>query len=201
MKPLSLAALAALALASCRNLPSAIPDVPPQVEGGATAQLARLNPNDIVVAPVEFAAEGVTLPGTILRTAAADALVAHRYAPLSVEFVDGTLPPGAQAGVMEASYRPGTLGEDAVLRTVVHQWDTSNWRSRRSLTVDLEFVMESPSSAQGVLWTARCTRRFDLANEVRLEVNEPARWKAACDAILAWTFSGLPDREVQALAD
>lgn len=197
MKPLSTTALLLLALASCRNLPSAIPAVPPQVEGGATPALARLNPSDVVVAPIEFAAEGITAPESALREAAAMTLAEHRYAPLSIAFVDGTLPPGGGAGVMEASYRPGTLGEDAVLRTVVHGWDTSDWRSKRWLEVDLEFVLESPSAAQGVLWTARCTRRFDLRTEVRLAVNEAGRQEAACREIVKWTFSGLPDRTVR----
>ena len=80
---------------------------------------------------------------------------------------------------------------------MVHGWDTSDWRSKRWLEVDLEFVLESPSAAQGVLWTARCTRRFDLRTEVRLAVNEAGRQEAACREIVKWTFSGLPDRAVR----
>lgn len=200
MKPLTTTALLLLALASCRNLPSAIPAVPPQIEGGATASLAQVSPKDVAIAPVEFATDGMKAPEAILRNAAADALVAHRYSPLSVAFVDGTLPPGAQTGIVEASYRPGTLGEDAVLRTIIHGWNTSDWRARRTLDVDVEFLLESPRAAEGILWSARCAKRFDLRNEVRLEPHETGRLEAACAVIVNWTFTGLPVRTARAEA-
>lgn len=192
-------ALTLLLAAACREIPAPyqLPDLPsevPTVDRG----LSRVNPTELAIAPLEFATQASQrAPQTHLRMAAAEWLTYHRYSPLSLEFVDGTVPGGATSRVIDASYRPGSVGEDAVVRIVVHGWDEGSWISSQKLEVDVEVLIESPVAAEGTLWTARLERSFDFADEVRLEANHVARMRKACSLIMEEALSNLPDRVVE----
>jgi len=117
---LSLLLLPILALASCRSLPD-VPGTSVTVlhsEDGMTAK----SPVDIVIAPVQDEVGGA--PCDFLYNAFAAALVQRRYSPLSPQYVASALEgseetPDVTGTPIPASYNPGTLGEDAVLRVSV----------------------------------------------------------------------------------
>ncbi len=184
----------ALFVTSCQPLPEQhgleVEIMP--VAGG----LAAVNPNDVVVAPIEFAEEGLQAPEQLLRQAAVGSLIARRYAPLSLGFVDASIPDALAGGVLKASYRPGSLGEDAVLRIIVHGWDTSLWDLRKALMVDLEFIMEDPGNGGQELWHARLKQRFDFEKQARTAATESALLSAATRVVTDEICSQLPPRVV-----
>lgn len=184
----------ALIVAACQTLPKqqglAVEVMPVQ------GRLATINPNDVVVAPIEMAVEGLTVPEQALRQAVVGSLIARRYAPLSLDFVDASIGAPLAGGVLEASYRGGSLGEDAVLRTIVHGWDTSLWTLRKAITVDLEFIMESPGGEGQELWHARLNQRFDFEHESRLAATESALLATALRIMTDEICSRLPQRSV-----
>ncbi|MAE45568.1 MAG: hypothetical protein CMJ86_01635 [Planctomycetes bacterium] len=159
-------------------------------------RLTAVNPNDVVVAPIEFAEEGLQAPEQLLRQAAVGSLIARRYAPLSLGFVDASIPESLAGGVLKASYRPGSLGEDAVLRIIVHEWDTSLWDLRNALMVDLEFIMEDPGDSGQELWHARMKQRFDFEKQARTAATESALLSVAMRVMTDEICSQLPQRAV-----
>ncbi|HIG87607.1 MAG TPA: hypothetical protein EYQ25_11235 [Planctomycetes bacterium] len=185
---------AALFATSCQPLPErhgmAVEITP------VTGRLATINPNDVVVAPIEFAEEGLQAPEQMLRQAAVGSLIARRYAPLSLDFVDASIPESLAGGVLKAPYRPGSLGEDAVLRIIVHSWDTSLWNLRNALMVDLEFIMEDPGDSGQELWHARLKQRFDFEKQARTAATESALLSTAMRVMTDEICSQLPQRVV-----
>lgn len=184
-------AVASLALvAGCQTSPR-IPGARVQVmpEG----RLAAVNPADIAIAPVEVLTPGVTVPDTLLRRAAETFLPRKRYSPLKLENVDGAL-----VGVEPASYRAGTLREDAVLELVVHGWDDSLWNLRRTLVVDIEARLVDPQGTDHLpLWSGRMSQRFDLTSEHVDPSTDAGLMELACDRILEELLAKLPARDVQ----
>lgn len=184
---------AASLLAGCQTQPRiAGAKVQVQPEG----RLAAANPSDIAIAPVENLAPNTAVPELELRRAASAFLPRKRYSPLKLENVDGAL-----VGVEPATYRPGTLREDAVLELTVHAWDTSLWDVRRTLVVDIEArLVESSGQGGPALWTGRLSQRFDLTSSLRESGTGSTLMQPACDLILEELLAPLPSRDIAAQA-
>jgi hypothetical protein len=179
---------AASLLAACQTQPRiAGAKVQVQPEG----RLAATNPSDIAIAPVENLAPNVAVPELELRRAASSFLPRKRCSPLKLEHVDGAL-----VGVEPATYRPGTLREDAVLELTVHAWDSSLWDLRRTLTVDIEArLVESAGQGGPALWTGRLSQRFDFSSLPEVG-SAAALVQPACDLILEELLAPLPARDI-----
>lgn len=154
-------------------------------------RLEQLNPNDIVVAPLQMASEeDLGVPELALRQAFVQALIRRRYAPLSLEYVD--------SGVVEASYRTGILDEDAVCEIIIHDWNDSMWEGRRAITGDLEVRMVDPADPLGpVLWSARLARRFDFAGDDAEHISEGIQYKKALAHIAQEIMAVMPARRAE----
>lgn len=183
------ALLAALALGAvgCQELPVHHGDKVQVLERGA---LEDRNPADVVVAPVELDAQlqeaGVRVPDQILREVISEALVKRHYSPLSLDFVDSR--------VVDASYRGGSLGEDAVCRIVVHRWDERLWETGRMLDVDVELrLQDAQDPSGGTLWSARFPGRIDATGE-ESHVTEAAMYRWAVSQVGAELAGALPPR-------
>lgn len=187
-------AVPALVITACQPLPKqhglSVQTLP--VEG----RLVTINPNDVVVAPIELSEEGLVVPVRLLREAAVGSLVARRYAPLSLDFIDASIPEALAGGVLEASYRPGSMGEDAVLRTIVHSWDTSLWNLRKALIVDIECILSAPGGTGQELWHVRMSQRFDFEKEAHTAATESALMAIATRTITDEICTKLPQRSV-----
>ena len=164
---LSLLLLPVLAISACRNLPE-IPGTSVRElysEGGMAAK----SPVDIVIAPVMVDENVGSVPSQGLQSAFAEALVRRRYSPLSPEFIASNLEGMDEAASsvgtpIPASYSPGTLGEDAVLRLVVKQWDMSMWKTDRKLSVTIDAWMIDSMDPMGTeLWGARYDSVLDMS--------------------------------------
>ena len=164
---LSLLLLPVLAISSCRALPE-VPGTSVRElysEGGMAAK----NPVDIVVAPVMVEANISDVPSEALHSAFAEALIRRRYSPLSPKFIAATLEgmeetPDNTGALVPASYSPGTLGEDAVLRLVVKSWDMSLWKTERKLGVTVDaWMIDSIDPLGTELWGARYDSVLDMS--------------------------------------
>jgi hypothetical protein len=180
---------AASLLAGCQTQPRiAGANVQVQPEG----RLAAVNPSDIAIAPLENLSPIADVPELELRRAAATFLPRKRYSPLKLENVDGAL-----VGVEPATYRPGTLREDAVLELTVHAWDTSLWDLRRTLIVDIEArLVESSGQGGPALWTGRLSQRFDLTSSLHETGSGSSLMQPACNRILEELLAPLPSRDI-----
>ena len=177
-------ALSVALLAACQTTPRLVGQDTQVLTSG---RLSSLNPADVVVSPVEVAVEGLRVPEEDLRVGAQRALVVRRYSPLALERVDEKL--------VEASYSPGTLKEDAILRLIVHGWDDTLWEGRRALTVDIEARLIDPSDPYGQpLWAGQLPRRFDFTSLDPLSASERGLMGAACDKIMRELLAALPAR-------
>jgi hypothetical protein len=92
-------------------------------EGLVVGRLKSVNPLEVVVPRIENKTGKTDLPLNVMRDDFQKGLVALRYSPLSLDYVDRNV------NVTEASYSPGTLGEQATLKVVLTNWDSSRWNS------------------------------------------------------------------------
>ena len=149
--------------------------------------LEAANPSDVAVAPVEIEKEGVKVPDHLLREVIGDALVRRRYTPLAIEYVDSR--------VVDASYQSGTLGEDAVCRLIVHDWDERAWDTGRVLKVDLEMRMVDSRDPEGrVLWSARYPGQVDVTG-AESHMTQDALYRHAIEQIAIELAGALPPRD------
>ncbi len=190
LRPFAVCTLLAAALAvSCRNLPTQYGESVQVLQDGG--QLQAVNPNDIVVAPVELAIEGLTVPDRQLRTAFQGMLIRRHYSPLALDFVDSR--------VVEASYTAGALHEQAVLQIVIHNWDARYWGTRDAMVVDIEARMLDTRNPDGPpLWAARLPRRFDMAEDAATATSDVMLKRLLCERIAKDLLSVLPGRDVTA---
>ena len=180
-------ALALLGLASaCRTVPT-VPGAGVEVLYSGTLLDAR--PIDIVVAPIENSSGSAEVPITALRSAFAKGLVKRRYSPLSLAYVDRQ--------VVEASYTPGSLREDAVLQVVVQRWDTSLWESRGEIDVTMEaWMLDAASPGRAELWGGRLQERLLLAQELSHFGTQTALFDVVAERLATRMLEALPPRPV-----
>jgi len=185
--------------AACQTTPS------PQgagVESNAIADLEAIRPVDIAVLPVEIAPEAAAAPAAMIRTSAARALVRRRYSPLAMDIVDETIAMGAgrdgAAGLQEASYSAGALGEDAVLEVTVQRWDSPSWDALRAIDAVITARLIDPRDPAGAaLWEARLEREFRFSLESGTNSSSDRDLRRACDEILTVLISTLPGRSLE----
>ncbi len=179
----SLIAALAIAASSCQELPRQTGTRVQILERG---RIESVNPNDIAVVPLVLADENLRVP-TELRAAFQRGLIKRRYTPLSLEYVDSS--------VIEATYDPGRLQEDAICEVTVHHWDSTLWDARTALFVDLEMRMIDPEDPDGPpLFAARLPGRFDFGGESHRYATDNARLSAACDHLVEEMLSVMPPR-------
>lgn len=165
-------------------------------EGLVVGRLKTVNPLEVVVPPIENHTGKAGLPLGALRTEFQEGLVALRYSPLALDFVDRT------ARASEASYRPGTLGEQATLRVVLTGWDTSRWASHASLVVDADVYMldaAEPDTAKA-LWGGHATRSIDLSAQRTTFISEAAMLQRAVELAVDGILASLPARDPERTA-
>ncbi|MCP3917320.1 MAG: hypothetical protein GY711_17375 [bacterium] len=184
LRPLfALSIVIAIVGSSCQELPHQTGTRVQVLEHG---RIEELNPNDIAVPPIILSQEGLRVPEE-LRAAFQRGLVKRRYTPLSLEYVDSS--------VIEASYDPGRLQEDAVCQVTVHDWDSTLWDARTALFVDIEMRMIDPEAPDGpALFAARLPGRFDFGGDSHRYANDNARLRAACDHLVEEILSAMPAR-------
>ncbi|MCC7012605.1 MAG: hypothetical protein IT454_08600 [Planctomycetes bacterium] len=155
----------------------------------SVGRLRSVWPVEVVVPPVKNVSGEDDLPLERFRSELRRGLVHRRYTPLAQGFVDRS--------ITEASYRPGSLGEQAVLEVTITGWNTSRWRSHAALTVDLDIVMldatdPDPSKA---LWGGHATRNVDLSRERNSYLSEAALLDRAVEVAVEGVLASLPRRE------
>tara|TARA_R110002111_G_scaffold104418_2_gene162000 strand:+ start:272 stop:919 length:648 start_codon:yes stop_codon:yes gene_type:complete len=192
---LAMGALSVALLASCTNLPHIAGDGVTVVESG---NLAEMDPNDIVVAPL-ILGEGVKVSDRMLREAFVNALIERHYAPLSLDYVDANMPEPVQAGpggvgTQNASYVRGILNEDAVLQVIVNDWDESLWNARKAIRAQIEVRLEN-SSGGPAFWVATFDDRRDFAAREKHHATMISLRKEAFREIAKEILSQLPRRE------
>lgn len=195
---LSLLLVPVLAISSCRNLPE-VPGTSVRElysEGGMAAK----KPVDIVVAPVMIEANVDSVPSQALSTAFAEALIRRRYSPLSADFIASTLE-GAEAAPdnagapIPASYSPGTLGEDAVLRLVVKSWDMSLWKTERKLAVTIDaWMIDSIDPLGTELWGARYDSVLDMSLMQNRYLTDESLMQYCCGEVARELMDCMPAR-------
>ncbi len=157
-------------------------------------RIDAVQPIEVVVAPIQNPTEHATLPVSELRDEFQRGLVQRRYSPLSLEFVD-------KHRTAEASYRPGSLGEQAVLRVVVTGWDTSRWRSHAVLTIDADVHLLDAASPEvsNALWGGHASRRIDLSRQRDTFLDERAMQRKAVELFVDEVLGTLPARNAEAI--
>lgn len=180
------ACLVLLMGSACQELPT-IPGEDVQVlQVGA---LESLNPGDVVVAPVQFAIDGLDVPELQMRKAISEALASRRYSPLDLAFVDSRL--------VEASHTYGSLGEEVVCQLVVHGWSERHWSTGRAIEVDVELRMIDPGDPGGpVLWAGRLDTRIDVTSE-QGHMSPPALYRLAIARMADELVAPMPRRNTR----
>ena len=159
-------------------------------EGLVTGRLLSVNPLEVVVLPIENHTGDASVPCAAIREEFQKGLVQLRYSPLALSFVDRS------SGVVEASYKPGALGEHAVLRVVLTGWDDSRWKSHAHLVVDADVYMldaanPDPSMA---LWGGHAVRTADLELQRNSVAGDGALLQRAVEEVVNGILGSLPAR-------
>lgn len=187
----------ALLAPACRSLPTPRGNT---VETLYDGPLERVAPVDVVVAPVENRSDDASVPLDLLRESFQRALIKRRYSPLGIEYVDQSLQrsgatsaSGSGAGVSEASYRPGSLGEDAVLRVIVQSWDDSLFGSHATITAELDaYMIDSTGGPE--LWAGRLTKRVNLSAQLTRAATDRILMGMGCDVLAEELLAAMPAR-------
>ncbi len=180
---LSLLSLVCLA-AACNRMPV---HHGVDVESPKSSSLEQRSPIDVAVAPITDNSGNTALPRAELRTAFQGALVKRRYSPLALEMVDKK--------VVNASYRPGSLEEQAVFSLTVERWDTHLWDTRNVIEVTLLARMLDPNNPAGELWSGRLEKRFDFTDVHERFTTTAALTRYACETVAAELLAAMPVRE------
>ena len=181
---LVLVASIACTLASCNELPQRRGEA---VETASTAKLEERRPVDIVVAPVENGTGRKDVPLAAMREAFEKGLVRRRYSPLATEYVDRR--------VVDASYTPGSLQEEAVLQVTIETWDTSLLDTRGALIVKARArMLDARDPTNGQLWSGAIDHRFDLQANRENFNTRTAMLQHACEQIADEVLAALPAR-------
>lgn len=182
--PIALVASIAGTLASCNELPQRRGET---VETTSTARLEEKRPVDIVVAPVENGTGRKDLPLAAMREAFEKGLVRRRYSPLATDYVDRR--------VVDASYTPGSLQEEAVLQVTIETWDTSLLETRGALIVKARArMLDARDPTNGQLWSGAIDHRFDLNADRESFSTRTAMLQHACERIADEVLAALPAR-------
>jgi hypothetical protein len=171
-------------LAACQELPK-VPGrhVDELYRGG----LESSQPADVVVAPVVDESASSRAPQAALRQAFQVGLVKRRYSPLALDYVDRR--------VVEASYSPGSLQEDAVFEVTVRDWDMSRWDTHGEVTVEVEAWMLGPDGTE--LWGGKLTRKLDLSTERQHYPTTREAFERGCTLIADELLEVMPARSPQ----
>lgn len=158
------------------------------VESSSAVRLEAANPIDIVVAPIENASASKRVPSAQLRDAFEAALVQRRYSPLATEYVD--------TQVVDATYRPGALREDAVLQVSVESWDESLWATHGVVTARLRATLvDAKGGGTQALWSGNLDRRFELGKDRDSFTSEEPRRRLISKVIADELLAALPARQ------
>lgn len=112
---------------------------------------------DVVVAPIiDQSLEG-GVPSLELRQAFQRNLIKRRYSALALPYTDRR--------VVNATYQPGALSEDAILQVTVREWDLSRWESNGEVKLNIEAWMLSAED-RTELWGGRLARTLYLPGRV-----------------------------------
>jgi hypothetical protein len=156
-----------------------------------TQRLAAVNPADVVVLPIENQTGREDLPLDEIRAEFQSGLIKRLYSPLALDYVD--------RAAVEASYRPGTLGEQGVLQVVITGWDDSMWRSHSRLIVDADVYMLDAAAPErsSALWGGHAKRRIELTNQRVPGANPNSLMPDALRELAAGILVSLPARDPQ----
>lgn len=182
----SLVILAPVVLFSaCQNLPK-----PPgrNVEELYHGQLETVRPMDIVVAPIIDQSVDGGVPSLELRQAFQRNLIKRRYSALALPYTDRR--------VVNASYQPGALYEDAILQVTVRKWDLSRWKSNGLVGVNIEAWMLSAED-ETELWGGRLMRTIDLSDELEGRATEKGALAETAELIASELLEVMPARTPQ----
>jgi hypothetical protein len=160
-------------------------------EGLVVGRLKSVNPLEVVVPRIENKTGKTDLPLSVMRDDFQKGLVALRYSPLSLDFVDRNV------NVTEASYSPGTLGEQATLKVVLTNWDSSRWNSHATLVVDADVYLldaNDPDPAHA-LWGGHTTRSVDLSRQRQQFISDEAMLRRAVELTVDGILVALPSRD------
>lgn len=164
--------------------------LPPGADNpGLTAgDLRSSNPLDVAVLGIENKTGREGLPTSELRELIHAGLVERHYSPLALAYVDRK--------TTEASYRPGSSNENAVLKFVLTRWDDALWRTHSTLTIEGEIWLldaANPSTAQA-LWGGKVERRMDMARERQVLATESALMTRTLSDFTTAVLASLPAR-------
>lgn len=175
-----------LALSACQTTPT-----PPGIgirDSGATKMMERA-PIDIAVLPVVNTA-GKGVPTSVLRGSFQQGLVARRYSPLALEYVD--------RNVTDAAYNPGSADNQAVLTLTIERWDTSMWETQNTLQVKLAVhIVDAARGGSEELWSGSVDQRFEFGSALDTLATQGSRIQFACDTIAAEVLEKLPLRDAR----
>lgn len=150
-------------------------------------------PIDVAVLPIvnSTGKSDGSVPASAMREAFQKKLVEQRYSPLALDFVD--------KNVVDASYRPETPSDQAVLKIQLEKWDTSQWETHNAISVRLVAHLVDASSAGASsasdLWTGTVDQRFDFGSDADRFTTESARMTYACQQIAGTVLARLPARQ------
>ncbi len=179
---------AAIVLAAGCQSPAMLPagaDNPGLV---TSPRLKQENPLEIVVLPVENQTGRGGLPLEALRKHLHAALVGRGYTPLALDYVD--------AKTSEAVYRPGSTGEEGLLKLVVTGWNDTYWRTHSRLIIDSELWLLEPKNptTADALFGGHVQRRLEMGDERKEVVDDAALLDRALSRFATEALASLPAR-------
>lgn len=187
---LALVALVPALVLGCHSLPEAPGR---HAEVLVEGRLSERNPSDVAVLPVVNKTGKANLPLGVIRHAFYLGLVERRYSPIALDFVDRR--------VVDASYQPGALQEDAALKIFLTEWDDSSWETHRRIGIgaDVFLIDARPTDANQELWGWRLREEISVSADTARYALEEDLMRLAIERFTKEILGGLPLRDPLAL--
>lgn len=170
-----------LAFSACNTTPT---PVGIGIRGSGATKIMDRSPIDIAVVPVVNSA-GKGVPTSVLRGSFQQGLVARRYSPLALEYVD--------RDVVNAAFTPDSTPGQAVMTISIERWDANVWETHNALHVKLQVSIADADSAE--LWSGSVDQRFEFGSALEPLATQSAKLQYACDVIAAEVLQKLPMRD------
>lgn len=153
------------------------------------------NPTEIAIVRVDAAKLPRDLSPDVFRDSMRDEILAHRYSPLSFDYVDRGNLLNASATKSESTPPPPV----AKLELFVTAFDTSRYETMNTIRVTGDFLFTDVSS-QRLLGSVKAEQTMDFSAEARRNVSKNEAIRLAAVRFVEASLAPMPVRRVEATA-
>lgn len=181
------AAAALVCIAACKSA------TPKSFLHAEWSTFQAVNPTEIAIVRVDPAKLPSELRPEVLRDAIREQVLAHRYSPISFDYIDRGNPLPASASKSDAPAPPPVVK----LELFITSFDASRYDTSNAILITGDFLFTDTSN-QTLLASVKSEQRIDLSAEARRNVSKSEAVRTAARRFVDSALAPMPVRRVEA---